>query len=263
MSDVMEQNPDYTKYTPEQYFSLVKNKKNQTNDAQLQDAYDSCLSLLEKYVAIGQTAAAKKLIFQMECIEKERILVKSGIDTFVYRDDIEEYIDNIADDAVKIIELHRYEREIPDEIADVMVKTKNLFDEFYVVFTDYTGKMERKVAEERRAKDPILFGAFLNTSHRVVMDRFYYLGDWEDEYCSLTLDKMVSQIKKNSNRNISHDISTPLTLEDLKQQLSKLEKSTKTESFLVSESLIVAEDSTPNKTGLFKNIKTMFSRKKK
>ena len=38
--------------------------------------------------------------------------------------------------------------------------TSKIFnDKLYILFTDYTGKEQRKVAKERREKDPILFGA--------------------------------------------------------------------------------------------------------
>ena len=125
-----------------------------------------------------------------------------GIDTFVYKDKIEDYIENVADKSVKIIELSRYMREVPDDLVETVEKTKDLFDEFYVVFTDYTGAEERKVQKEKRYKDPILFGAFKN--QRNVADRFYFLGDWVDEYCDLTLDKMIEQYK-NKKRLFSCD----------------------------------------------------------
>lgn len=110
-----------------------------------------------------------------------------GIDTFVYRDDIEFYINEVASDVVKIIDIQSYEREIPDEIVEIISQVKDKFDQLYIVFTDYTGRIERKVTEERRRKDPILFGTFQNAETRSVIDRFYYLGDWVDEYCALHL----------------------------------------------------------------------------
>ncbi|MDU7184950.1 MAG: hypothetical protein E6294_02830, partial [Klebsiella sp.] len=73
---------------------------------------------------------------------------------------------------------------------------KDKFDEFFIVFTDYTGEKEREVKKERIEKDPILFGAFLNEETKVVADRFYFLGDWIDEYCDLTLDKMICSMKE-------------------------------------------------------------------
>ena len=71
-----------------------------------------------------------------------------GITTFIYKDDIDYYIDTVSNtrnrkNPIKIIELERYEREIPDEIVDVIDKTKELFDQMYIVYTDYTGKEER------------------------------------------------------------------------------------------------------------------------
>lgn len=61
-------------------------------------------------------------------------MIALGVDTFIYRDDIEEYIDNVAKDVVKIIELENYEREIPDEIVSVVEAVKGKFDKLYVLF---------------------------------------------------------------------------------------------------------------------------------
>lgn len=211
-------------FTPQEYFDYIKDKKQQITDETLSHIYDTCLTLISKYKITGQRKGMRKLIFHLECIEKEREIIQLGIDTFVYRDDIEEYIDNVAKDVVKIIELENYEREIPDEIVSVVEVVKEKFDKLYVVFTDYTGKVERQVDKERRDKDPILFGTFQDESSRTVIDRFYYLGDWEDEYCDLTLDKMVNEIKQAKNKDVAHRIETPLDIEELRQQLSQLDE---------------------------------------
>ena len=176
-----------------------------------------------------------------------------GINTFIYRDDIEEYIDTVAKDTVKIIELENYEREIPDEIVEVIAATKDKFDQLYVVFTDYTGKVERQIEKERRNKDPILFGTFQNQSNRTVIDRFYYLGDWEDEYCDLTLDKMVNETEKAGKRNIVKTISTPSDIEELKEQLGGLSE--------INGNFIIS-NSTPQKKTFFQNIKSVLKGKK-
>jgi len=209
--------------TPSEYFEMLKNKKNKITDQELQRIYDNCLVLLNKYKITGQTKAMKKLIFHLETIEKEREIIKLGIDTFIYRDDIEEYIDNIAKDTVKIIELENYEREIPDEIVEAYEKVKDLFDKAYVLFTDYTGKVERQIQKERRDKDPILFGTFQDRDSQTVIDRFYFIGDWEDEYCDLTLDKMVNEIKQNKNKDVMLHIKTPEDIKELKEQLNRIE----------------------------------------
>lgn len=214
-------------YSPQEYFEMVKDKKQHITDRDLLKIYDNCLELLNKYKITGQNKGIKKLLFHLDCVEKEREVVSLGIDTFIYRDDIEEYIDNVAKNTVKIIELENYEREIPDEIVNTIERVKNKFDKLYVVFTDYTGKVERKVEKERRTKDPILFGTFQNQSSRTVVERFYYLGDWEDEYCDLTLDKMVNEIKSVKEKDVNHSIKTPKDIEELRTQLNEIEDSKK------------------------------------
>lgn len=97
------------KMSPQEYFDVVKEKKHSIDDEQLKAIYDNCLELLNKYVTTGQRRGAEKLMFHLSCIEKEREIVKMGITTFVYRDDIEFYISNVASDVVKIIDIESYE----------------------------------------------------------------------------------------------------------------------------------------------------------
>lgn len=249
-----ENNNKVIELTPSEYFEQVKGKKNHITDEDLKNVYDNCLELLNKYKITGQKKGMRKLMFHLECIEKEREIVKMGIDTFIYRDDIEEYIDNVAKDTVKIIELENYEREIPDEIVELIGTIKDKFDQIYVVFTDYTGRVEKQIQRERRDKDPILFGTFQNQLNRTVIDRFYYLGDWEDEYCDLTLDKMVNEVAKVGKRNITRSISTPKDLEELKEQLDSLTE---------HNNNFIQTTTVPQKKSWFSNIKTVFKSKKK
>lgn len=238
--------------TPQQYFNKIKERKHNITDDELVKVYDNCLELINKYKITGQKKGMKKLMFHLECIEKEREIVKMGINTFIYRDDIEEYIDSVAKDTVKIIELENYEREIPDDIVSIIEKVKDKFDQLYVVFTDYTGKVERQIEKERREKDPILFGTFQNQSNRTVIDRFYYIGDWEDEYCDLTLDKMVNETEKVGMRNITKTISTPKDIVELKEQLDSLEN--KNNTYIITNEV--------KKKNVFTNIKSFLTRSK-
>ena len=88
----------------------------------------------------------------------------------------------------------------------------------YVLYTDYSKKEERVIEEERREHDPILFGTFQSRKNKVCIDRFYYLGDWVDEYCDLTLDKMIEQTEKRG-RNIVRTLKTPKDIEQLKEYI--------------------------------------------
>lgn len=213
----MEENDSLKEMTPYQYFQFVKSKVNKMNDKDLNKLYSISSELLEKYKKTGQVKAAKKLAFHIKSILKEKEIIDLGITKFVYRDDIENYIDNIAKDVVKIIELKNYPREIPDELVETIEKTKDIFDEMYVLFTDYTGEVEKKVEKER---DPILFGSFIDRTVDEMSQRMYYLGDWIDEYCDLTLDKLVSQ----TNKSIVKEISIPNDTNELINQLNKIQE---------------------------------------
>jgi hypothetical protein len=47
---------------------------------------------------------------------------------------------------------------------------------------------EKQKVEEEKKKDPILFGVIQNSR------KLYFIGDWTDEFCDLTLDKMMEII---------------------------------------------------------------------
>ena len=223
----MEENEDLKEMTPYQYFQFVKSKVNEMNDKDLNKLYSISSELLEKYKKTGQIKAAKKLAFHIKSILKEKEIIDLGITKFIYRDDIENYIDNIAKDVVKIIELKNYPREIPDELVETIEKTKDIFDEMYVLFTDYTGEVEKEVEKER---DPILFGSFIDRTVDEMSQRMYYLGDWVDEYCDLTLDKLVSQ----TDKSIVKEISVPNDTDELIAQLNKIQESNNDNTFRIT-----------------------------
>lgn len=208
--------------SPSAYFNEVKDKKNIVTDKSLDEYYNNCLKLITKYESTGQKKALEKLIHLTSCVEKERVVIKSGVDTFVYRDDVFEYIEDVANNVVKIIEMENYSRDIPDDVIEKYNQTKALFDKFYILFTDYNGKEERRVVAEEREKDPILFGVFVKeiNGNNYLNDRMYVIGDWEDEYCDLTLEKMVSEYKDAKGKDIDNAVQIPIDLENLIAKLA-------------------------------------------
>lgn len=211
--------------SPYEYFQKLKEKVQEMDDEKLNETYKNALYLAEQYNRTGQKKGLRKLIFHLESIIKERDVLKCGINKYVYKSDIEYYIDNVASKQVVILDLASYERSIPEDVIEAMEKVKGIFDEFYVVCTDYNGKMSKQVQKERREKDPILFGAFLDRDRQAINERFYYIGDWVDEYCDLTLEKMVAEMKSVNKTDILKEISSsemPENTESLKSQLNKL-----------------------------------------
>lgn len=254
--------------TPSQYFDYLKGAKKTITTEALKESYDVFLALAEKYNKLGQKESLKKLTFLADTLIKEEKLIELGITTYIYKDVIEDYIENVADKTVKIIELSRYMREIPDELVETIEKSRELFDELYVIFTDYTGKEERKVKKEKRDKDPILFGVFKNNTS--VADRFYFLGDWVDEYCDLTLDKMVEQYKAKKEVSPTHTVELPQNSEELVAILKTYQIDDKDETRIImsnnegTESFELPTFKVSNKTkvikGFFNKIRSIFKK---
>jgi hypothetical protein len=95
--------------TPKEYFELLKSKKEEVSDTRLKDIYSNAEKMLEGFIVTGQKDSAKKMIYHMETIEKEHELVRLGVTTFVYKEDVVDFINNISDDVIKVIELENYQ----------------------------------------------------------------------------------------------------------------------------------------------------------
>ena len=207
-------------YTPAEYFSMVKDRIHEETPENIRNLYDTCMKKLKKYMITGQKVAAKELYAKCLYLEKEMQVIEKGITQYVLRDDVDEYIDKVADRCVCIVEMENYERDIPDDIVDKVSEVMDLFDVFFVIFTDYTGEKRSKVAQEKREKDPILCGSILIDG--AVGPKLYYIGSWIDEFCDLTLDKMIEEMTKTNKKTkeeILYDIDDYSNLDNIEKEL--------------------------------------------
>lgn len=77
--------------SPAEYFEQVKSRKRTMTADGLSQLYENCLALLEEYQRSGQIAAQKKLLFHIDNITREKKLLDLGIDTFVYKSDVDDF----------------------------------------------------------------------------------------------------------------------------------------------------------------------------
>lgn len=157
----------------------------------------------------------------MYCLEKESKLIDLGITKYIKYEDVLLYINKVKDRVVYLTALEDYEREVPDEIVDIIVQCKEIgINNFYILHTDYTKEAAEK--RDKKEKDPILFAVGKNLSMRSSTDeniKLYYVGDWVDEYCDLTLDKMIHELSKIKKDPSVEKIKIPENLEELKEEL--------------------------------------------
>lgn len=203
----------------QEYFDLLKERTHKMTLAKLKELGENSLKLMQRFTVTGQAVAARKLLADVQAQEREAQLLEIGIDTFVYKDDVTKFLDLTENKDVKITSLENYVRVIPDEIIAKIEQTKEYFNRFFVVFTDYTGREEKRIEQEYRNRDPILFGSFIFKDEdgrtEDFVERMYFLGDWEDEYCDLTFDKFVEKFKAAEGYSPVHKIDIPQTYEDL------------------------------------------------
>ena len=215
---------DVESVTPSAYFDHVKSLKETLSREEYNIIIDQALKMIEKCKITKQTAMARELTHQVELALRELNAANEGFEIFVNRKAIEKYITDVEGKAVKIIELSEYTREIPEEVMDKVAKAADIFDQMYIIFTDYTKKESKRVAKERRDKDPILFGAFLdkesdNKNKIYVEDRLFFIADWVDNNCDLTLEEIVRQTEGKDNAILTYKVHTPEDADEVKKYL--------------------------------------------
>jgi hypothetical protein len=211
--------------TPTEYFNMLKESVETASEENLKKLYENASAMVKKYMVTGQVKGAEKVYNFAQMCAKELKVLEHGIYKYLTREKITNYIKNVEHREVKLIEMKNYEREIPDDVVDKIMKLQenNVFDEYFILFTDYTGKETKKIAAEKRDKDPILLGALILNNY--LNNRLYYIDSWEDDKCDLTLDKLVSEYRDLNDGEIVNDIIKEYPdIESLKAAMKAVEK---------------------------------------
>lgn len=212
------------KVKPTEIFEDIKGNLGIIDKLKLKKYIAVSNKLLAKAEATGQTDLKQRLEFRIRTLARELEMLKThNINTYIEKQHITTYIEQTELREVKITDLASYLREIPDEAIDIIADTREIFDDFFILFTDYTGEMAQKAEEVEVERDPILFGVFYDNEANEFMDRFYFLYDWEDEYCDLTLDKMIEEYQEISDEEIAKVTTTNIkkATKELKEEESK------------------------------------------
>jgi hypothetical protein len=153
-------------------------------------AIDKYLSAIEKAQKFGQTALVEKMKDDIEIIKKETLALTGGVKEYLTEEQVEKLLEK-SSKHIEVTYIKNFARPIPDTLLESKEKLDQhkVFDD-YVIFhydpkkknTDLTKK------EKERKKDPILFGVIKGARN------LYYIGDWVDEHCNLTLKEALTII---------------------------------------------------------------------
>jgi hypothetical protein len=195
------------------FFTLVKltSKESAIN---YKNRVSSYLKAIHNAKSVGQTALLEKLLSGMIANKYESLLFSTG----KYYVVDEETLVNFAKKTEKGVELtyiKNYARPIPMDIINKVEEMNNLevFDNYVVLHYDPKGTARRETKrEEAKRKDPIIFGVIAG-SHKL-----YYVADWIDKHCDLTLEKFVETLGVSKDSLLDGDLPTKEVEEENQQK---------------------------------------------
>lgn len=185
---------------PKLFFSYVKSKLNKTEKKKLTSRMRKLQALVKNAEEMGQQGLYEEFSKMLAVVARESEAVACGYDVWVDKKDIEKYMGKVTENdgsRQKIVffkKLEEFPRAVPADIQKKIkdAKKKGVFDELWVLYLDYTGEEVKTNKEKIRQKDPILFGRFAYDPNKL-----FYIADWIDDYCDLTLSKFVDALKKD------------------------------------------------------------------
>lgn len=206
------------------YFRYVKKKFTKIEQKELERRLIKLVNLRLQAITVDQQGLLESVEAMLLTAAREQALLVKGMDRYILKEHIDKFIKTSSTIKTKNIymnQLDKFPRPIPTAVQKKIVAAKALqvFDEFQVLYTDYTATpVVKSVADKVREKDPIVFGTMLGAP-----DRLYYIADWIDEYCDLTLDKLVSVYKPENGESLVKELEALKTPESLKKLTARVQ----------------------------------------
>lgn len=170
--------------------NIKRNSSTQTLNTKSVGIMTKCLEQLKNAKASGQTALYEILSEKHKVVSYEVLLEMNEIKNYVESETIIKYYQMLKHkELLKLVYIKNFARIIPTEIVNKKVQADKLkvFDNYVVLGFDKSDTMNKMTKREiEKAKDPILFGVIKGS------DRLYFIGDWEDEHCDLSIDEILA-----------------------------------------------------------------------
>jgi len=189
------------------FFDEVKLNVNELDKKKIDNILDKYKLTLKNAKDNNQIALIERLNDYAGILKYEVILSASNFNKYLKEEDIvafhkvasvsEKYKTNLCLTYIK-----NFVKVIPDDVTELKRKADELevFDNYVILHYDPFGKsVDDTKKEKEKKKDPILFGLIKNSRN------LYYIDDWIDDYCDLTLDVLIETIGKEEANIIDEE----------------------------------------------------------
>ncbi len=169
------------------FTGLSKSYEELTPIAEVAEHYQKALVQAK---IMGQVSLLQKLEDLLDMVKGETHLIAMGLKKYVTEKQVVEFYEKVGEDKnLKLSWIKNFGRIIPEEVYEAKrnVDERKIFDNYVILHYDPENNGEKLTKEEiEKKKDPILFGVIKNSR------KLYYIADWKDDYCELTLEEMFN-----------------------------------------------------------------------
>lgn len=193
ISDPTSDEPDLSnEISPKEFFESVKNSAEELVLANERFAsYEKAIAHLKRS---GQIAILERMEYDLEIHRAETQLYAIGHTKVVTEANVVEFASKACRE-LRLDWIKNFSRLIPEKVLEAKEKCDEnlIFDNYVVMHYDpykdgVLQTLDEIKAQVAKEKDPILFGVIAGSN------KLYYVGDWIDEYCDLTFDKLVEKL---------------------------------------------------------------------
>lgn len=178
--------------TPSDFFKSIKNNAKELR--KIEKRTEGYIEALKHAGTMGQTALMEKLKTQIDVVRSETQLYATGFKTIIEESQVVEFYKK-SEVGIRLDYIKNFTRVIPSKFLEIKRKLdeKAIFDNYAIMHYDKNKDGYALTNKEKEiAKDPILFGLIKGSR------KLYYIGDWEDEYCDLTLENFIDEFGKKA-----------------------------------------------------------------
>ena len=176
---------------PQLYFKFVKSRLRGMQPKRLEADVAALRAGIESAGLLKQRALYEALQQELAITLHQMLCRVHGYERFLMPEDVTKFMARVTEKPIAFKPLADFPRPIPEMQKKMITEAmeKKLFDEVMILYIERKGGELKTTEKKIKEKDPIAFGRL-----NIPGSPLYYICDWIDEFCDLTLDKFVTRM---------------------------------------------------------------------